>query len=112
MDVNDTIALITKAAKSFQKKHVFKEYMPVRNKKDLLPSANFVGVFICKLTHPITGTNDSPLHHDNFMVADCVVAGVAVDGSISIGHADSRFLEPIIEDDSQLQWELPLDAKQ
>jgi hypothetical protein len=109
--VKDNIEKLRKSVDSFKRSHEFKEGMAVTFKKDFLPKVDYLAVFIKMLPTPFGGDNDNPLHPDNFHIADCIVAAYAVDGSISICLADSRFLEPVIEqDETPLQLELPLDA--
>jgi hypothetical protein len=98
------IAFLRKAVKSFMRKHEFKEGMPVRLKKEL--GTDNTAVFMYWLPTLFGGDNDSPLHMDNFMMADCVVM-IRLGDNAQPALADSRFLEPVIEqDDSQLQLEL------
>jgi hypothetical protein len=108
--MNDNIELLRQAATSFMARHELRKNMAVRLKSEF--GKDNPAVFMYWLPNPFGGDNDSPLHMDNFMMADCVVM-VLIENKPQPALADSRFLEPVIEtDDSQLQLELPLDAMQ
>jgi|WetSurMetagenome_2_1015567.scaffolds.fasta_scaffold00947_25 hypothetical protein len=99
----NTEALI-RAAVSFMTKHEFEKYMPVRLKKEF--GKDNEAIFMYWLPNSFGGDNNSPIHIDNFMIADCVVM-VMVGDNPQPSLADSRFLEPVIEkDEMQLQLEL------
>jgi hypothetical protein len=108
------VDMLTKACASFDKKHDFKSGMAVRQKKELSEkNDNAVGVFMHYLPNAFGGDNDSPTHMDNFIIADCVVMVLSAKGGCHPSLSDSRFLEPVIEEDeTQRQLELPLDATQ
>jgi hypothetical protein len=107
--MNNRIEMLKKASESFQKRHDLKDGMAVSIKKELshlVPTDN-VGVFMYWLPNSFGGNNDSPLHQDNFMIADCVVMFDIGDGKPIPALSDSRLLEPFIEaDERQLQLEL------
>lgn len=104
--MKERIERLCEASDVFQECHIFKEGMPVRLKKGFGPEDGNISVFMYMLPNPFGGNNDSPLHYDNFMIADCVIMVVS-DGYPMPALADSRFLEPFIEEDErQLQLEL------
>jgi hypothetical protein len=58
------------------------------------------------------GQDDHPLHFRNFVIGDCIVIAFTDNGCVPC-LMDSRFLEPVIEqDETPRQLELPLDARQ
>ena len=105
--MKEKIELLRKASESFQKRHDLKDGMVVKFKKEIDKLNGAIGVFMYWLPNGFGGEASNPLSIENFLIADCVVMGLGPDGVPEPMLFDSRFLEPVIDqDDSQLQLEL------
>ncbi len=98
MDMKN-LALMKEAAKSFAKRHDFKEDMVVRRKKALCrKDENDVAVFLYWLPNSFTGNHDHPFDEMNFLVADCAIM-LMRGGVPEPALYDSRYLEPVPEEE-------------
>lgn len=99
------IEQLQQAATSFLKRHEFKEGMPVRIKKELFETALWRGtdqthaVFMYWLPNSFAGNVDHPLDDANFIIADCVVMAFGQGAAPDPVLCDSRYLEPIPEEE-------------
>ena len=104
MAMNEDDKMLCDAANDYLNKHDFETSMLVRQKKNFMyltlgdtgETYEMNLSFVKWLEEPIVGTSDSPMSHDNLLIADCIVMAHNGKGGVTPLLMDSRFIEPAI----------------